>query len=404
MYRNLKDAPATVRRVDNKTRFRLIYFSYFAALSGFGTFRNVFLEDIGMGGFEMGVIGALITVAATAAQPFWGFVTDWKGAQREILLVCAAVTGVAVLAYPAGPRFEATFFVILVGTFIYAVFHAPITPITDSLVLSTGVSYGRSRAFGSIAFGLGSLGYGFLIAELGSGLIFYVYSLGMVALLFVAWGIPSRESNPMGVVGRDALSLITDRDFVLLFASAFLVGMTLLSGNDFFSVYIRAIDGTDAATGVGWFVLTLVEAAAFVYLLRLTARYKYLLVLGAFAYAAKYAVYFAVDSPTLVVASHLVTGVSFAAFYLAAVNLAHSLSPDTLSSTAQTFLWSATFGVGAGAGQLVAGRLVDAVGVQSMYGVLALIAAAGGVVALFIRSQARGDRPERVGEGETFSR
>lgn len=377
--------------MDDKTRFRLIYFSYFAALSGFGTFRNVFLEDIGMSGFEMGVLGAVITVAATAAQPFWGIVTDWKGAQREILLVCAGATGLAVLAYPAGPRFEATFFVILVGTVLYAVFHAPITPITDSLVLSTGVPYGRSRAFGSIAFGLGSLGYGFLIAELGSGLIFYVYSLGMVALLFVAWGIPSRDANPMGLVGRDALSLVTNRDFVLLFVSAFLVGATLLPGNDFFSVYVRAIDGTDAVTGVGWFVLTVVEAAAFVYVLRLTTRYKYLLVFGAFAYAAKYAVYFAVDSPTLVVASHLVTGVSFAAFYLAAVNLAHSIAPDTLSSTAQTFLWSATFGVGAGAGQIIAGVLVDLVGVQDMYGVLALIAAAGGVVALLVRSEARGE-------------
>jgi len=159
--------------VDDKTRFRLIYFSYFAALSGFGTFRNVFLEDIGMTGTQMGIIGALITVAATASQPFWGILTDWKGVQREILLVCAGVTGIAVLAYPAGPLFEATFFVILVGTFLYAVFHAPISPITDSLALSTGTPYGRLRAFGSVAFGVGSLGYGFLIAELGSSMIFY---------------------------------------------------------------------------------------------------------------------------------------------------------------------------------------------------------------------------------------
>ena len=62
----------TVRRVNEATRYRLIYLAYFAALSGFGTFRNAFLEDIGMTGFRMGVIGATITVAATAAQPFWG--------------------------------------------------------------------------------------------------------------------------------------------------------------------------------------------------------------------------------------------------------------------------------------------------------------------------------------------
>jgi PPP family 3-phenylpropionic acid transporter len=376
--------------VDTKTRFRLIYFSYFAALSGFGTFRNVFLEDIGMTGTQMGIIGAVITVAATGAQPFWGFITDWKGAQREVLLVCALVTGVAVLAYPAGPFFEATFVVVLAGTFLYAFFYAPISPITDSLALSTGVPYGRLRAFGSVAFGVGSLGYGFLIAELGSAMIFYVYSFGMVALVAVAWGIPERESNPMGSLGRDAFRLITNRDFVLVFASAFFVGATLLPGNDFFSVYVRAIGGTDATTGIGWFVLTAVEAVAFAYVFRLTTRYKYLLVLGAFLYAVKYAVYYFVSSPYLVVASHLVTGVSFAAFYLAGVNLADEIAPETLSSTAQTLLWSATFGVGAGAGQLLAGGLLDSVGVQSMYGYLAVISAGGAFVALFVRSDARG--------------
>ena len=380
--------------METKTRFRLIYFSYFAALSGFGTFRNVFLEDIGMTGFQMGVIGAVITVAATAAQPFWGFVTDWKGAQREVLLVCAFFTGVAVLTYPAGAYFEATFFVVLAGTFLYAVFYAPISPITDSLALSTGVPYGRLRAFGSIAFGVGSLGYGFLIAELGSSMIFYVYSLGMVALVIVAWGIPERESNPMGSLGRDAFRLVTNRDFALLFASAFLVGATLLPGNDFFSVYIRAIDGSDALTGIGWFVLTVVEAAAFAYVFRLTTRYKYLLVLGASLYSLKYVVYFLVSSPYLVVASHLITGVSFAAFYLAGVSLADDIAPETLSSTAQTLLWSATFGVGAGAGQVLAGTLIDSVGVQSMYGYLAVIAAFGGFVGLFVKSEARGVREE----------
>jgi len=386
-YHNHKDGSVTVRTVNEATRYRLIYLAYFAALSGFGTFRNIFLEDIGMTGVQMGIIGATITVAATAAQPVWGLVTDWKGAQREVLVVAAAVTAVAVLAYPLAPRFEATFAVLFAGTVVYAVFYAPISPITDSLVLSTGVEYGRVRAFGSIAFGLGSLGYGFLIAELGSGVIFYVYSLGMAALVVAAWGVPSRDANTVGVVGRDAVRLVTDREFLLLLASASLVGFTLLSGNDFFSVYVREIGGSDTTTGVAWFVLTVVEAIGFVYLFRLTSRYRYLLALGGFAYAVKYAVYYLVSSPGVVVVSHLVTGVSFAAFYLAAVSLADSLAPDSLSSTAQTLVWSATFGAGAGAGQLVAGALVDSVGVSSMYGVLALIAAAGGAVALLIRTE-----------------
>ncbi len=376
--------------MDDSTRFSLIYFTYFLAFSGFGTFRNVFLEDIGFTGWEMGVIGALITVLAVVAQPFWGVVTDWRGAQREVLLLCAAVTGLSVLAYPAAPLFDAAFLVVAAGTLVYAVFHAPITPITDSLVLSTSSFYGRLRAFGSVAFGVGSLVYGYMIAEAGSSVIFYFYTLGMAVLVVVAWNLPARSESPMEIVGRDAVRLLSDRDYLLLLTSAFVVGTTLLSGNDFFSVYVREIGGSDATTGLAWFVLTMVEAVAFVYLFRVTDRYRPLLALGAFAYSAKYTVYYLVSDPAVVVASHLLTGVSFAAFYLAAVSLANALAPDSLKSTAQTVLWSATFGVGAGAGHLLAGHLHDSVGVQSMYGYLAVLAAVGGLVALLIRSDASG--------------
>lgn len=376
------------------TRFGLIYLSYFAALSGFGTFRNVYLEDVGMTGFEMGVLGAIVTVVAVVAQPIWGFITDRRGIQREVLLVCGSVTAFAVLVYPAAPYFDAVFAVLVLGTVVYAAFHAPIAPITDSLVLSTSVFYGRARAFGSLAFGGASLVYGYLITGYGTSLIFYAYSLGMIALVSVAWTLPSRDDGGFDVVGREAVDLVRDRDYVLLLLSGFLVGTTLLSGNDFFSVYVRAIGGTDFTTGVAWFLLTLVEAAAFVYLLRyVTGSYRLLLALGGYAYAVKYAVYYAVDDPLVVVASHLVTGVSFAAFHLSAVSLASAIAPDSLKSTAQTVLWSAVFGLGAGVGHLLAGALHDSVGVQSMYLYLAVIAALGGSVALFLDADA--GRPER---------
>lgn len=373
--------------MEDRTRYRALYFTYFAAFSGYGTFRNLYLEEIGLSGTQMGVIGFLVTGVAAAALPFWGFLTDWKGVQRELLVVIASVTGVAMLSYPLGQYVEPAFLVIAAGTMVYALFYAPITPITDSLVLSTGLDYGRVRAFGSVAFGFGSLAYGYVISELGTPVIFYAYSLGMIVIAGIAWGMPARESSPVEVVGRDAVRLARNRNYLLLFVAAFLVGVTLLPGNDFFSVYMREIGAADTAIGLGWAILTVAEAAVFVYAYQFVANYRYLLVLGAMLYSVKYAVYTFTMDPIVVLLSHAVTGASFGLFFLAAVNLAYSHAPDTMKSTSQTMLWIAVFGFGAGAGQLLAGWLVDLVGVQEMYLYLAVTAALAAGVGLFVSEE-----------------
>ncbi|MDY6780300.1 MAG: MFS transporter, partial [Halobacteria archaeon] len=192
-----------------ETRYRVLYFVYFAALSGFGTFRNVYLNSIDLTGFEMGVIGALITVAGTFSQPFWGLLTDWRGAQREVLILTSALAGVAVLSYPLGARFPNPFVLIALGTVVYSVFRAPITPIIDSLALSTEFEYGDVRAFGSVAFGLGAFAYGVLISGLGSSIIFYVYSLGMFVFAFLARGIKDKGvETSLSVVEGEAVKLV----------------------------------------------------------------------------------------------------------------------------------------------------------------------------------------------------
>ncbi|MUV56977.1 MFS transporter [Halogeometricum sp. CBA1124] len=69
----------------------------------------------------------------------------------------------------------------------------------------------------------------------------------------------------------------------------------------------------------------------------------------------------------------LLLGVGYAAFMLAAVNLAHELAPAAIGSTAQTFLTGFGFAAGTGVGELAAGRLLDVVGVQSMYAYAAAV-------------------------------
>ena len=82
-----------------------------------------------------------------------------------------------------------------------------------------------------------------------------------------------------------------------------------------------------------------------------------------------------------------------ALYYLAIVNFARRFAPEELTSTGQAVLSALGLGTGRALGQLGAGTVMDLVGVQSMYYVLA----AGGAAALVLSLAFHGPTLRRFG-------
>lgn len=365
-----------------RQQLRLFYFVYFASGSGFMVFRNAYLDEIGLTGFEMGLIGLLIPVCGVVSQPIWGMVGDWGGLQKEILLAGVGVTGVAILAYPLGPVVGV---LTLAGaTIVFAVFRAPIRPVANSLVLSTGTDYGQVRAFGSLAFGVSSVGFGVLVSQFGTPVVFYLYTLGMAAVAVILLRLPVETPPPTQRIGIKAVRLTRQPDFAALLVAAFLLGLAIPSGSAYLSVYMRAIGASDTVTGAAFAAKTMGEIGVFLLAYRIDRSYRSFLVAGCLCHAFTYAVYATVTIPVLILGIQLVLGVGYAAAFLAMVNLAHRLAPTALQSTAQTFLSGIGIAGGAGIGHVVAGHLMDVVGVQAMYGYVAVIAVAAALVSLLV--------------------
>ncbi|WP_224450304.1 MFS transporter [Haloprofundus salilacus] len=356
--------------MDERSYFKSFYFLYFAAWSGFVVFRNAYFEEIGLTGVEMGTIGFLLRTAGIAALPAWGLLSDRFGAQKRILFVSVTGAGALGLLYPSA---AAVFPLVALVTVAFAAFRAPIRPVANSMLLSAGLSYGNVRAYGSIAFGVAALGAGVVSARLGSVVVFYVFGLGMAMLVLVLLRIPVESKPPTESVGLRAASLVTDRNFAVLLVAAFLMGTMFPAGSAYLSVYVRSLGASDALTGLSVAAKTLGEAAVFLCAARFTASYRRLLIAGAGCHVVTFAFYASAPAPSLVVALQLLLGVGYAAFMLAAVNLAHELAPISIGSTAQTFLTGFGFAAGSGVGELASGHLLDLVGVQSMYAYVAAV-------------------------------
>lgn len=366
----------------SKRRYQAIYFVFFAAGNGIFAYRNAFFEDLGLSGSQMGVIGAAMVGAGMVAQPVWGALADRYGATKRILVTGAVVSGVAAFLFPVAGRATAPFLLLAAAGVLFSAFRAPITPITNAMVLESGLDYGRVRAFGSIAFGLGVFGLGGLIASFGTPVVFYLYVVGMGVFLFALYGLREPDVEVAPDLRRDAASLLGSRPFLLLLAVAVVVGGADSAASAFFSVYVRAIGAGDELTGVAWLVKTAAEAGVFLTIAALGLSHTRQLSLGIGAYTVTFVVLAATGFVPAVVAVQLLYGVGFALFTHSSVSLAHRFSPDALASTGQTVLTGVGLGAGRALGQLVSGRLVDVVGVRELYVFLAAGAAAACLLSL----------------------
>ena len=369
-----------------RLRFRALFAVYFLSYSGVNVFRNAYLEDLGMTGTQMGVVGFVFVVVGVAAQPGWGFVTDWRGTPRTALAVGAVGSGVALLSYPLGGLTPHTFAVVVVGTAVFSAFHAPIVPVANALVLSEGLEYGRVRAFGSVAFGVGSVCIGLLLTAVETAVVVALYAGGMCAVVALVREGDARTERPSlsADLGRDARALFADGRFGLLVGVAVLVGFSSQSASAFFSVYVRALGPGDAFTGVAWGVKTVFEAVTFLFLFRVGRSYRVLLVAGCALSALPSLAYALTADPAVVLVVQAFAGVGYATYYLVVVELAHALAPASLTSTAQTVVLAVGLGGGGAVGQLVAGGVVDQFGLREMYALLAAVALAAAVAAAFV--------------------
>ncbi|WP_435101506.1 MFS transporter [Halarchaeum sp. P4] len=370
--------------MDSRYRYPALYFVFYAAFSGFAAFRNVLLEEMGMSGVEMGLIGTIMVTAGILAQPVWGFVADYTQSPKRVLVAAAALSGVAILSYPLGMLAPTdTFLLIAVGTAAYAMARAPIIPISNALVLRQGFDYGYVRSFGSVSFGISVLLIGFALAWVATSLVVYLYVVGIAVFLVLAAGLPEIEASVFeGDLGPQALDLVRRRDFQVVIATAFLLGFVARSGDAFFSVYMRAVGLGDGYTGVAWALKTLAETVLFLLIGRTAFSYGGIVAVGGLGFAAGY--FGLTFYPTLVpvLLANVGLGIGVALLFFALVNLAHECAPEALHSTAQTLLTGVGVGAGGALGQAVAGWLVDTVGIQEMFlylGVGSLVLAATGL-------------------------
>jgi PPP family 3-phenylpropionic acid transporter len=348
------------------------YVLYFGTIGVTLPFLPAYFRSLELSGTQIGVLLALQPAMTLVAPPLWGQLADRTGRTDRML----ALVSLGALAGFIPLTQVRTFPLLLLAMAGYAFFASSITTLVDSLALHrvsvVGGSYARLRLFGSLGFVLSTSAFGLAVEEVDVRAVWA--ALGLVAA-YAAWSWTLR-AKAAPAPRRGLLSgwaLLRHRDLALVLAAAALHWIACAPFHGIFGIHVVALGlapwviGLSAGVGV---VAEIAVMYAYPQVARRIAPRHVLLVAFA-ASAGRWAGMAVAESPEAIIALSVLHGLSFGAFFVAAVAFVARRVPASQRAAGQALLVSVTFGLGGLAGYLAAGAGYEALGGHRLFAVAA---------------------------------
>ncbi len=345
---------------------KLLYFLYYAAMASLVPFLVVYYEQIGLSGWQVGVLTALSPFMTLLAAPLWTAIADASNQHRLLILVAAGGT----LALTLLTAWADSYPVLIASVGALAFFVAPVMPLTDHYALTLLGNqkhrYGNLRLWGAVGWGVTALVAGLLV-EHGVRWAFVLAAILLASLWLVAWGLPGTQSlRREGAVGAGRFF---SHSWVGFFFIAVAGGIGLTISTNFLYLYMADLGVRSSIIGASLTVATVSEVPLFFFASYLLRRYGALTLLGValLVFAVRLLLYGFTSSPWLLLGAQILHGPSFSLLWVAGVSYADTLAPRGLSATSQSLFSTAVMGWGGVAGAIVGGALYDGVGPAAMF-------------------------------------
>jgi MFS transporter, PPP family, 3-phenylpropionic acid transporter len=376
-------------------RLALFYAASFAAIGLWMPLFPLWLTARGLDAQLIGLVLALPMAVRVVAIPLATREADRRDALRGtlMLLSVAAAAVYPVLAFVEGPL--AIAIVIVLGSIVWT----PVVPLTDAFALKglplRGKAYGPVRLWGSAAYVAASLTAGLLIDLVQGRHLIWFLSAAMIIIGVASLALARLELAPLELAPLDLAPApphsqrpklflrIPGLLAVALAASLIQASHAVYYGFSTLDWRAAGLDGT--TIGALWGIGVVAEIALFALSARLPARISpaILLAIGAAGATVRWAG-MALDPPAwLLPLLQCLHGLSFGATHLASVSFLAKAAPSGSAATAQGTL-SVVQGLVMAAAMAASGQLYAAFGGHA-YGAMALLAAAGGAIALAVQ-------------------
>ncbi|MDF2726286.1 MAG: transporter [Paenibacillus sp.] len=365
---------------------------YYATTAILNPLLPLYLVGKGYSSQEVGLFMMIGPFAAVFAQPLFGYLSDRFQTLKKIILPLWILGLVASFGLFAVTGFSSTFiFSLLVYLFIL-----PSIPLLDSLNIKAththGVSYGSIRLWGSIGFSSMALASGLLLPFIGGiGNMKYLYWAAWVIPFLLLFKQKDEKSSAPPVSLKAIGTLMRNRPFLWYMLMIFLIMVPHRMNDVLLGLHMNELNASAWMVSAAWSIAAFSEIPAFAFLTRYLNRFHELALLGivSILYAIRWAAFGLVEDPFILMflqASHMIT---FAVFWIVAVQYTVRLVPGELLSTGQSVLSAVFLGLAGLTGGYVGGLIQDSWSGSGMYLSGALLAAVAAVMFLATHSYQR---------------
>jgi predicted MFS family arabinose efflux permease len=224
-------------------------------------------------------------------------------------------------------------------------------------------SFGSIRSWGAVGYFISVLVLGQLMGEDISNLFLYAYALFMMLTFVFLYRLPHLSERQPMQYSTGLGELLANRALVLLLAVAFLLAVGYAVIYVALGIHIREIGGTTDLVGVAFAVGAAAELPAFLFGGKIIKRFgeRRVITYAIGFYALRYALIGLIVDSAWIIPVQLLHMLSFAAFLVASVPLAHKIVLGEHPATTQSLLTTFSFGFGNVVGSVGGGWLLDAV-------------------------------------------
>lgn len=348
------------RRLTSSSRLRLsaLYALSYGALGAITPYLALELRQAGAPGWALVLALSASPLARLLAGPLWAALADRLRVEGRIMALGAALAtgGAALLA--VGPALAVP------GAVIMALGRAPFDTTLDGLTVAElggdPAAYGRVRLWGSLGFLGGALVGGGLEGLDAYGPIRLGALLTGLTLVLALVGARGARYAPVPVLPA-LRALWGDRRVPWFVLGAALHFLSHAGATTFLAVHLRAhgaptwVTGLAIAVGVG--VETCVMASSKAIFTRFST--GGVLLFATLLALPRWLLNAALTGPVEVVLLQSLHGITFGAFWVAAVSWIASRARPEIRTSAQALLGAAVAGVGALGGNAIGARLLE---------------------------------------------
>lgn len=377
---------------------------YWMVFCSIHSYAAVFLSSLGFASTNIGLVIAVSSLISVFAQPIVGSWIDQNNIVRlkkaSVILVAMALVASLMLILILSSISIALIFYMLA-----LIFTITLTPLFSSLILQLkenqeNVSFGVSRAFGSLAFAGVSAFIGSTVEKSTASVIPYITCVLMLVLFLIVANFPALKSptksdkaHKQNMTATDQLDI--PKKFVERVNTQYPTFLWVISGLSFIFIFhslanvflvkiVEAVGGTQREFGFALSLMAMVEIPVMMGSGKLIRRF------GTRKLFAFSMVFYVIRSIALLMAGNMVAiyfaqllqAFSFALFIPISVAYVGEIMAKYDLVKGQTFVVSATT-LGSVTGSLLGGFVIDMFGVPQMLVIGAASTVIGATLVLF---------------------